>query len=71
MPAPSQQQRVVRLDLEPPRERRNRFAELPGAGLRDAEVDDPGNVARIGFERRLGLRDRFRIRKRAILDARG
>ena len=71
MPAPSQQQRVVRLDFEPSRERRNRFAELPGARLRDPEVDDPGNAARIGRERRLRFRDRFRIWKRAILDARG
>ena len=40
MPAPSQQQRVVRLDLEPARERRDRLAKLPRAGLRDAKVDD-------------------------------
>jgi hypothetical protein len=57
--------------LEPSRERRYRFAELPRAGLRDAEVDDAGDVPRLGRERRLRFRDRLRIRERAILDARG
>jgi hypothetical protein len=50
MPAPSEEQRVVRLDLEPSRERRDGFAKLPRTGLGDAEVDDARNVLRVGLE---------------------
>ena len=38
MPAPSKKQRVVRLDLEPPRECRDGFAKLSRTGLGDAEA---------------------------------
>src|SRR5262245_6617947 len=37
---PSQQQRVVRLDLEPVREGGNGFAELPGTRFSDPDVDE-------------------------------
>jgi hypothetical protein len=53
--APSEQQGIVRLDLEPARERGDSFAKLPGAGLRNAEVDDFGDVARVSRKRRLAL----------------
>jgi hypothetical protein len=50
MPAPSEKQRVVRLDLEPPRECRDGFAKLSRTGLGDAEIDDARNVPRVGLE---------------------
>jgi hypothetical protein len=71
MPAPSGEQRIIRLDLEPSRERRDGFAKLPCTGLRNAEVDDATNVCRVGSERGLRGLDGFRIGKRAILHALG
>ncbi len=71
MPAPSEEQRVVRLDLEPARERRDGFAKLPRTGLGHAEVDDAGDVLRIRIERRSRGLDGVRIGKRAILHALG
>jgi hypothetical protein len=50
MPAPSQDLRIVRLDLQTSRECGNRLAELPGARLGHAEVDDARNVLRVGLE---------------------
>ena len=71
MPAPAEEQRVVRLDLEPSRERRDGFAKLPRTGLGDAEVDDARNVFRVGFESGSRALDGVRIGKRAILHAVG
>jgi len=71
MPAPSEEQRVVRLDLEPPSERRDSFAKLPRSRLRNAEVDDARNVPRVDLE--IGSRGLHGvgIGKRAILQAFG
>ena len=71
MPAPSEEQRVVRLDLEPARERGDGFAKLPRTGLRHAEVDDASNVFRVGLESGSRGLDGVRIGKRAILHALG
>ena len=69
MAAPAEQQRVVRRDREAPRERRDRFAILPHARLRDAERDDAVDVARISSERALGARDRAGVALRAVFHA--
>src|SRR3954469_13298315 len=71
MPAPAKKQRVVRLDLEPARERRDRFAKLPRTGLGHAEVDDSRNIGWIGLERGSRAVDGVRIGKRTILHALG
>ena len=71
MPAPSEEQRVRRLDLEPSGERGDGFAKLPRTGLGDAEVDDARNVLRIGLESGSRALDRIRIGERAILHALG
>jgi hypothetical protein len=71
MPAPSEEQRVVRLDLEPPRERRDGFAKLPRTGLGNAEVDHARNVPRVGLESGSRVHDGVGIGKRAILHALG
>jgi hypothetical protein len=71
MPAPSEKQRVVRLDLEPLRERRDGFAKLPRTGLGNAEVDDASDVPRVGFESGSRALDGVRIGKRAIFHALG
>ena len=71
MPAPSEKQRVVRLDLEPPRERRDGFAKLPRTGLRDAKIDDARDVLRVGLEGGARALDGVGIGKRSILHARG
>src|SRR5260370_8315917 len=51
MPAPSEKQRVVRLDLGSPRECRDGFAKLSPTGLGDAEIYDARKLARVGPER--------------------
>ena len=71
MPAPSEEQRVVRLDLEPPRERRDGFTKLPRTGLGDAQIDDASDVLRIGVESGSRALDAVVIGKRAIRHARG
>ena len=69
MPAPSQELRIVRLDLQTSRERGNRLAKLPGAGLGHAEVDDARNVLRVGLECDARARDGVGVGKRPILHA--
>ena len=71
MPAPSEEQRVRRLDLEPGRERRDGFAKLPRTGLSDAKVNDSGNVPRIGFESGSRALDGVRIGKGTVLHTLG
>jgi hypothetical protein len=69
MPAPPQQQGVVRVALERGGECLNRFAHLPGARLCGAEGDDLGDVLRIGPERRLRAGDRTGVDVGAVLFA--
>ena len=66
MPTPSQEQRVVRFDLEPPSKRRDGLAELPCTGLGHTEVDETSNVLRIGFERNSRALDRVSLGERTI-----
>ena len=67
VPAPSKQQRVVRLDLQSTREGGDRLAKLPRPGLGHAEIDDARHVLRVGVERGARFRDRLGIGLRAIL----
>ena len=71
VPAPSQEQRVVRFDLDPTRERGDRFAKLPRAGLGHPEVDDARDVPRVGRESGSRGPDGVGIREGAVLDALG
>jgi hypothetical protein len=59
MPSPAEEQGVCRLNLESARERGNGFAKLPRTRLRHAQVDDAGNVFRLGIERRSRTLDRI------------
>src|SRR5438034_11834395 len=58
MPAPPIQQRIVRRDLEAARERLDRLPILAHARLRDAQRDDPADVARTGGHRARGAYNR-------------
>jgi hypothetical protein len=71
MSAPSQKQRVVRLDFEPARERRDRLPELPCTRFGDAQVDDACDVLRVGRERGSRALDGIGLRQRPILHALG
>ena len=71
MPPPAIQQRIVRRYLEAAREGLDRFAILAHAGLRDAQRDDPIDIARIGGQRALGARNGTGIALRTVFDARG
>ncbi len=71
MSAPPQKQRVRRLDLEPSRESRDGFAELPRTGLGHAEVDDARDVLRIGLQGSSRAPDGVGLGERAILHAFG
>src|SRR5947199_7334463 len=71
MAAPAIQHRVVRRDRQAARERLNGFAELAGARLGDAELNDPLYAAGIGGEGALGAGNRARVALRAVFDAGG
>src|SRR5213596_1526581 len=69
MAAPAIQHRVVRRDRQAARERLDGFPELAGAGLGDAELNDPLYALGIGGEGALGAGNRARVALRAVLDA--
>src|SRR2546427_6902045 len=71
MAAPAIQHRVVRRDRQAARERLDGFAELAGAGLGDAQLNDPLYALGIGGEGALGAGNRARVALRAVLDTCG
>src|SRR6266542_5543776 len=71
MAAPAIQHGIVRGDRQPARERRDGFAVLAHAGLRDAELDDPLHIAGIGGEGALGAGNRTRVALRAVFNTGG
>src|SRR5207249_7087354 len=71
MAAPAIQHRVVRRDRQAARERLDGFAELAGAGLGDAELNDPLYALGIGGEGALGAGHRARVAPRGVFDGRG
>ena len=71
MAAPAVEHRLIRREGESPREGGDGLAELARARLRDAEIDDASDVARVDRERGFGPCDRTGVGLRPVLDASG